>query len=287
MVRHACKPPATNAASIVNDGLRLLGLQDGPIDGFDITVAPEMMAVPIRVLPPPQLCYTGRQKNPTGGSWNIVSAQFKRPATVASWGVAFVMDSGRISSQEVMQLVNGFGNKLKSCGVGFPNTPTKIVCMRTLPRGEPGRHEALDSIEETVRRLGSPPPKMILFLLSRWDNFTYPGIKTLCDTKFGVHSICMQLNKALRDPGKDQYLSNVALKVNTKFGGINHTLDDNSLGWLKTTSTMVVGIRVTHPRPGSIQGTPSIAAVVANVDNMFVQFPVSLRLQSARAEVGN
>jgi hypothetical protein len=98
----------------------------------------------------------------------------------------------------------------------------------------------------------------------------------------------MQLDKALEGTKKqDQYFSNVALKANTKLGGINHTLDDHALGWLKTTSTMVVGMNVTHPGPLSVPGTPSVAAVVANVDDTFAQFPVSLRLQEGRREVGN
>ena len=290
MIQVACNPPATNAASIVNDGLRLLGLRDGPIDGFDIGVASDMITVPIRVLPPPQLSYTGRPMIPNGGSWNILSVKFKRAAALPSWGVVVVLDGGRVDQQEIQQLAAGFGNKLKACGMAVPNPP-KILPTAPLPhpQQDPGRRRALDNIEETVRRLGTPLPKMILFLLSRRDDFIYPGIKTLCDTKLGVHSICMQLDKAIKDQKKqDQYFSNVALKANTKLGGVNHTIDDRALGWLKTTSTMVVGMDVTHPSPTSIPGTPSVTAVVANVDDTFAQFPVSLRLQhgSIDPEVG-
>jgi len=289
MIQYACNPPATNAASIVNDGLRLLGLRDGPIDGFDLSVASEMITVPIRVLPPPQLSYTGRPLFPNGGSWNILSVKFKRAAALPSWGVVVVLDGARVDPQEIQQLANGFGNKLKACGMAVPNAP-KILPTPALPhpQQDPGRRQALEHIEETVRKLGTPLPKMILFLLSRRDDYIYPGIKTLCDTKLGAHSICMQLDKALKDQKKqDQYFSNVALKANAKLGGVNHTIDDRALGWLKTASTMVVGMDVTHPSPTSIAGTPSVAAVVANVDDTFAQFPVSLRLQLGTREVGN
>ena len=41
--------------------------------------------------------------------------------------------------------------------------------------------------------------------------------------EFGINTVHMQLEKALGDSKKqDQYFSNVALKVNTKLGGINH-----------------------------------------------------------------
>jgi eukaryotic translation initiation factor 2C len=51
--------------------------------------------------------------------------------------------------------------------------------------------------------------------------------------------------------------------------------------WLSK-NTMMVGIDVTHPGMGTQEGTPSIAAVVASVDDKFVQFPASLRIQKAQ-----
>ena len=291
MIKYACNPPATNAATIVNDGLRLLGLRDGPIDGFNISVDQEMITVPTRVLPPPQLSYGTGRTTVSGGSWNIVSVKFKRAASLPNWGVIAVLDGGGgIDSRKAQELATGFWNKLKACGMTVPNPP-RILPTQQLPHPnqDPGRRKALEHIEEAIQRLGTPLPKMILFLLSRRDDFIYPGIKTICDTKLGVHSVCMQLDKALKDDlrKQDQYFSNVALKVNTKLGGINHTVDDHALGWLKTTPTMVVGMDVTHPSPTSIQGTPSVAAVVANVDDTFAQFPVSLRVQKGREEVSD
>lgn len=292
MIQHACNPPATNAASIVNDGLRLLGLQGGPIDGFNISVEQEMIAVPIRVLTPPRLSYGARTQTVSGGSWNILSVKFKRAASLPSWGVIGVLDGGRIdfqkAQQDAQQLATGFWNKLKACGMTVPN-PARILPTQSLPNPtqDHGRRKALDYIEEAIKKLGTPLPKMILFLLSRTDDFIYPGIKTLCDTKLGVHSICMLVDKAINPKKQDQYFSNVALKVNTKLGGINHTVDDHALGWLKTMSTMVVGMDVTHPSPTSISGTPSVAAVVASVDDTFAQFPVSLRVQKGRQEVSS
>ena len=45
-------------------------------------------------------------------------------------------------------------------------------------------------------------------------------------------------------------------------------------------------VQVTHPGFWTVKGTPSVAAVVASVDNKFGQFPASLRIQESKKEVG-
>lgn len=54
---------------------------------------------------------------------------------------------------------------------------------------------------------------------------------------------------------------------------------------LRKDMTMLVGIDVTHPGPGSVRGTPSIAAVVASVDGNYAQFPASMEIQESKKEV--
>ena len=144
-------------------------------------------------------------------------------------------------------------------------------------------HQAIDAINSVLRSSLSPQqkPSFILVLLSGVDKYIYPGIKKIADVDMGMHTVHMLLHKARpNQPNKqDQYFSNVVLKVNTKLGGINHALDQRSMSWLTTKKTMVMGIDVTHPGPGSTPGTPSIAAVVASIDDNFAQYPASLMLQ--------
>lgn len=59
-----------------------------------------------------------------------------------------------------------------------------------------------------------------------------------------------------------------------KLGGVNHVLTGAGITWLKKQPTMLMGADVTHPSPGSLKGTPSIASVVASVGESQLQFAV-------------
>lgn len=73
------------------------------------------------------------------------------------------------------------------------------------------------------------------------------------------------------------YLANVALKFNLKLGGTNHTLRDIDMGIVSKGKTMVVGIDVIHPSPGSEKA--SVASMVASVNKDLGQWPVDLQVQ--------
>jgi eukaryotic translation initiation factor 2C len=73
--------------------------------------------------------------------------------------------------------------------------------------------------------------------------------------------------------------------VNTKLFGVNQSLDMPKLGIIVEGKTMVVGIHVTHPSPGSLLNALSIAAMVASTDKTLSQFPYDLNIQTGRVEM--
>lgn len=62
-------------------------------------------------------------------------------------------------------------------------------------------------------------------------------------------------------------------------------LPEKKLGFLVQKDTMIIGIDVTHPAPKSMEGTPSIAGVVASIDGTYSQWPGSIRCQKSRQEM--
>ncbi|KAK7032353.1 hypothetical protein VNI00_013101 [Paramarasmius palmivorus] len=258
---------------------------------FGISVSNEMAVVPGRVIAPPRLFYGQKAITASNGAWNITTVKFHKGAQVKSWWIMLVMDSAARNTivsgpqdSRLLALRDSFVSKLTNCGMAMPRDKPVPFATPLLPTGtDKFRKDALGIIRTTLQnQLDSArgqKPDSVLVLLSHEDNFIYPGIKTIGDVEMGLNTIHLQLDRAINGKRQDQYLSNIALKINTKLGGVNHQLDQEAMNWLKAERTMLVGIDVTHCGPGSKEGAPSIAAVVANVDDTFVQYPASLEIQ--------
>lgn len=131
----------------------------------------------------------------------------------------------------------------------------------------------------------SKKPQFVLVILPYNDAPIYRRIKTAADTKAGIHTVCVVGAKFAKTQRQEQYFANVALKFNLKAGGINQTIDPLKLGIISEGQTMVVGIDVTHPQPGSKDRAPSVAGIVASVDRFLGQWPADLRIQESRKEM--
>jgi eukaryotic translation initiation factor 2C len=145
-----------------------------------------------------------------------------------------------------------------------------------------------------------------IVVLGRKSEDEYAAVKRAGDITFGRHTLCLLGDKIKHDVGHPdkfsymQHLANLALKVNLKMGGDNHHVNIHGLGSLKA-KTIILGAvsklffpvlqlltihlqDVTHPGNDST-GRPSIAAVVGSIDDHFMNYPGSMRLQAGGQEV--
>lgn len=137
----------------------------------------------------------------------------------------------------------------------------------------------------------------------------YTSFRIVVDQRLGFRSICLCESKmysiiksertlplplgprtdlSLSDRLED-YFRNASMKLNARGGGTNHVLAGGSLLVIekknKPCDTIILGADVTHPAPGSIKGTPSIAAVVGSLDGKFARFSGQMRLNKAGKDI--
>lgn len=175
--------------------------------------------------------------------------------------------------------LRSFANSLQSVGIAVAQGPTGGKRIEVnLSNLEANIDQALQDFCRTPKR-----PELVLIILPDKDTAIYNRVKHGCDVMGGLINICVQAQH-FKNQGA-QYHANVALKVNLKLGGCNHRLDEAKLGLLANNKTMIVGIDVTHPSPGSSSNAPSVAGIVASVDKEFGQWPAELRVQTQGQEM--
>lgn len=298
MIKMAANPPNVNANAITVAGLRELGFMRGPtispvLGVFGVSISNDMAVVPARILTPPRIRYgKGEQSVDDKASWNLKNVVFAEGAKLGPWTVLVIKDGNRYEEfsgaqdPELRSIIDGFTSMCRSCGISVIQTPP-LIAVAELPRKDPQdpvRSQAVKVIRSALMAT-KQKPAFLLVILSNSDKHIYSGLKHLCDVYLDVPNVCVQSAKIRKERGQLQYYANVALKVNMKLGGVNHSVDEASISKLRQPPTMLVGMDVTHPGPSTVKGTPSIAAVVASVDLRFSQYPASMRIQESKKEV--
>ncbi|KAH8806441.1 QDE2 protein [Hyaloscypha sp. PMI_1271] len=298
MITFACRKPFENANSIIGDGKAILGLNhtaNSIAKTFGLTVGPSLITVAARVLTAPLIKYRNSQNeehnvNPSDGSWNMVNVKFHTGSDLGPWTYIYFRSNRRgdqFQPADLQKTVTRFRDFLTKSGVdagGFFTPPPQPV---DLVDGRAGTND--QNIEKGFLRLSeakeNPCPRFVLCVLPFNDVAIYNSIKTVADTKAGIHTVCVVRQKFMKNQQQEQYFGNISLKFNLKAGGINQSLELPKMGIIGEVRTMVLGIDVTHPSPGSKDGTPSVAAVVASIDKYLAQWPCRFGIQDSRKEM--
>ena len=274
MIKVAARPPGENARRIANGADKVLEFQGNKpsLATFGVRVDSKMILVKGRILEAPPLTLGGTKEpvHPTGASWNMRDKTCAKAVKVVNWSY-LRLGVARFNSTNLKT----FREALKACGLGEEDPVKPQGFHARLPNSV----DACDSeILKIFTDMSRAKVKIVLVVLPSNNKLLYARVKYCGDVKTGIHSVCV-LEENLQKGAN--YYANVALKFNLKMGGVNQLLP-NQLGFLNQGTTMVVGIDVSHPPPKSMEGTPSIAAVVASIDNEFGQWPGSVRCQGSK-----
>ncbi|KAI3570605.1 putative RNA interference and gene silencing protein [Fusarium oxysporum f. sp. albedinis] len=281
MIRHAVRKPWENAKSIYSEGVQTVGLDENAnvlLRSFGLKITPGLVKVPGRILFGPKVIYNNKAADLRFGSWNMSDIRFNIGASLAKWSYLMISIPGirdSFDQQSSRAVMNEFHAALQKIGVNaaqpFPGQRLQL------------QHPGDPALDSTLQRAAGALD--LLFIILPGTNIPlYKRIKTIADKNYGIHTICSVGSKLAKDRGRDQYMANVALKFNLKLGGINQIVEKRNLGIIDQDKTMVVGIDVTHPSPGSSSNAPSVSAMVASIDKFLGQWPATLRIQRARQE---
>jgi len=300
MITFAARSPNQNAHFVGTAGLKMFGLeaaeQANTVNPFGLSVNTRMITVPGRILPPPNLSYSGKQKDvaPRDGSWNLANKSFIRPGKFDKWAIVelnigpeepvnfrgLALDQ-RGGDTVVKALVGEIVKVLRQYGVQVPFPDRRKTWIPGT--GLATRRDTEIAIDAKFKELAANRYECALVVLKEADRWLYSRVKFYGDVVYGIHTICSVGQKLQRPKGQDMYIGNLALKFNIKGGGINHGMK-NPMAPMDD-QTMLVGIDVTHPSPGSGSTAPSVAGVVANTDRYLAQWPASIRRQEGRKEM--
>ena len=244
-----------------------------------------MLVVLGRVLPTPSVMYRGSSVKTEQAAWNMRNKQFSVPKPVIRWSFL------RLGPAEFGKShIDIFKQALKAGGLGQADPispPGQVGFSSSLVMGQDDANE--DKIKSALQQAAKLSINFLLVILPGKGAMIYNRIKYWADVMIGIHTVCAVNEKVQKEvakgPGGMQYFANLTLKFNLKNGGANQLLPPDKLGFLKDGDTMIVGIDVTHPAPGSMEGTPSIAAVVSSVNPQYAQWPGSIRCQESKKEM--
>jgi len=302
MIEFAVRNPEANALSIAGhdnpkSGTKVFRLvkpaQDKPdlqINGvnlFGFGVNPQMITVPGKLLQPPKILYgNGKDTTPRFGSWNLANTKFAVPGRFVKWQVLII---NGVNNRPALrgapeELFGRFENDLRGTyGISMgERIGTQTISLETLNLANRPTNDS--KLVKAFQNASSNRVNMMLIVLPEADRWLYARIKYHGDVTYGIHTINAIGNKFEKERGQPQYFGNLALKFNIKGGGVCHRIP-GVLARPLDTDTMLVGIDVTHPSPGSATGAPSIACVVASTDENLFQWPGSIRTQTGRQEM--
>lgn len=160
--------------------------------------------------------------------------------------------------------------KLEFLGIKTAFPPPRCAYNRQRP---PGDH-LKQGYQMAMKNFGIPPQLLLVIIPYKPADDLYQAAKIASDANLGVASQCIVSQNAaldndrVDDNRRDQYLSNLAMKINAKIGGSMCKIAGDPARTLPVIGKevfMLMGADVTHPR-SKFSSEPSVAGIVGSMD---------------------
>ena len=111
----------------------------------------------------------------------------------------------------------------------------------------------------------------------------YAEVKRVGDNVLGIRTQGVKIKQV--EEAKPQVCANLSMKINAKLGGVNHVIDPKVKSLVFKEPVIIFGADVTHPSPNE-SGIPSVAAVVASMDEHAAKYSARIRAQKHQRSGG-
>ncbi|EPS37996.1 hypothetical protein H072_8265 [Dactylellina haptotyla CBS 200.50] len=304
MIRAASVAPDIYKELLEKEFLDTFGLQgatNATLQAFGLGFDPGLLKVQAFRFNPPRIIFDGGKVapvRPDQGSWMLQNGTTLRSTgTVSEYMILSINQREEVKPETVvrdlLEQCKGLGIKKQSASSPYhpqvfeikPNHTAKnrdedlvsqiTVLFKNKIGPEANRLEALKIAAEKAKTGGENDSSfsvMVFCLLPSTSPKIYNAIKRGGDVIAGVHTVCMSMQKIHTKRNNtnqlNQYYQNVALKVNLKLGGINHSIESDAVlnkifpNYINR-PVMLLGADVSH---SGRRDLPSITAVVGSVD---------------------
>ncbi|KAI0836920.1 Piwi-domain-containing protein [Hypoxylon sp. FL0890] len=281
MIKLAATRPPKRTEDIKEGVKYLKWSEDSYLKAFGIKINANMMVSDAKLLSNPEVAFANAKINPgVSGRWDLRGKKFLEPNAfpLKSWAFIACGDGQTCSKHELEHFAHQFSNVYRNHG-GRIEKPAFCECI---PFSVGDYSKICEKAYNDTGTFTKDYPQLIFFVLPTKNQLVYERIKKNMDCRFTIVSQCLQGGHVQRCQA--QYLSNVAMKVNSKLGGVTCKVPNPKSGsppfW--TRPTAMIGVDVSHASPGSSQ--PSMAALTMSMDKHATRFAAACQTNHWRRE---
>ncbi|KAF2963456.1 hypothetical protein GQX73_g10126 [Xylaria multiplex] len=280
MIKFAVTRPKERKEDITK-GFQLLNyLNDPYLSAFGIKVSGNMQVTNARLLKNPEIAFASNQKHNPGvsGRWDLRGKRFleSNQKQITSWGL--VVCGKSCSKQDAEAFATKFTQTYRNHG-GNIKAPLHVIDV-PFSIGDYG--EICKHAWNAIGNANKDFPQMIFFVVPNKNSLVYERIKKSMDCRYCCPSQVMQAGHVKK--ANAQYMSNVAMKVNAKLGGITcKVASPGPSSPFFQEPTMIIGVDVSHA--GFSGQSPSMAAMTVSMDKNATRYAAACETNGWRTEI--